>query len=94
MADGTVGEGAVTVHTGAAVVTGTGGEVPVRHAERGRDPAKDTRCKRRLQAHGFSRGGEQSVWVEERKGSKGISGCSNVPWFAAVQALIGEHVHK
>lgn len=67
MADGTIGEGAITVHPGAAIVAGTGGEVPVRHAERGRDPAEDTCCKRRLQAHGFRRVGEQSIWVEERK---------------------------
>lgn len=49
MADGAVGEGAVTVHPGVSVVAGTGagGEVPAGHTKPGRDPAKDARCKRR-----------------------------------------------
>lgn len=82
MADGTVGEGAVTVHPGAAaVVAGTGGEVPVRHAERGRDPAEDTHCKRKIAKHAASAAADEENRAFESNGgrrSKGISGCSNM----------------
>jgi hypothetical protein len=71
MADCAVREGAVTVHTGVAVVvvtgTGAGGEVPAGHTQSDRDPTKDTHCRMRLQEHGFSRWGEHSIQLKRKR---------------------------
>lgn len=84
MAYGTVGDGAVAVHPGAAIVTEAGCEVPVGHTELGLDPAKNTHWKKGDCKHTVSAGDEkaqnreeQSIRAEDREGSKGISGCSD-----------------